>query len=135
MSLDKKQLLIYVAAAAIRLFLFSVFPSLADLLVERVELSTPVTSFKRRKNMRDWNHTFQFADSSTEVQEGLFLYRHGVSPYDGGVYHQVGCRFSIHASVKANRHPRLLFSYHSSRSFRTRRAILCRLTYSTLHSI
>lgn len=24
----------------------------------------------------------------TEVQEGLFLYNHNVSPYDGGVYHQ-----------------------------------------------
>lgn len=22
------------------------------------------------------------------MQEGLFLYNHGVSPYDGGVYHQ-----------------------------------------------
>lgn len=27
-------------------------------------------------------------DSSRAVQEGLFLYNHNVSPYDGGVYHQ-----------------------------------------------
>ncbi|CAI6336015.1 unnamed protein product [Periconia digitata] len=57
------------AAAAVRLFLFTAFPSLPNLLAGRVEVSTPVTSFKR-------------------LQEGLFLYSHNVSPYDGGVYHQ-----------------------------------------------
>lgn len=60
---------LYVAAAAVRLALFTVFPGLPDLLTGRVEISTPVTSFKR-------------------LQEGLFLYNHNVSPYDGGVYHQ-----------------------------------------------
>src|ERR1700678_2005612 len=29
----------------------------------------------------------EYADKSL-VQEGLFLYNHNVSPYDGGVYHQ-----------------------------------------------
>ncbi|ORY55519.1 GPI transamidase-like protein component PIG-U [Pseudomassariella vexata] len=60
---------LYVAAAALRLILFTAFPGLPDLLTGRVEISTPVTSFKR-------------------LQEGLFLYNHNVSPYDGGVYHQ-----------------------------------------------
>ncbi|KAI6374798.1 hypothetical protein MCOR25_003062 [Pyricularia grisea] len=60
---------IYVAGAALRLALFTLFPGLPDLLTGRVEISTPVTSFKR-------------------LQEGLFLYNHNVSPYDGGVYHQ-----------------------------------------------
>ncbi|KAI1317439.1 GPI transamidase subunit PIG-U [Xylariaceae sp. FL0255] len=60
---------LYGAAAALRLALFTFFPSLPDLLTARVEVSTPVTSFKR-------------------LQEGLFLYNHNVSPYDGGVYHQ-----------------------------------------------
>ncbi|KIH94823.1 phosphatidylinositol glycan, class U [Sporothrix brasiliensis 5110] len=60
---------LYAAAAAVRLALFTVFPGLPDLLTGRVEISTPVTSFKR-------------------LQEGLFLYNHNVSPYDGGVYHQ-----------------------------------------------
>ncbi|KAH8682485.1 GPI transamidase subunit PIG-U [Xylariales sp. PMI_506] len=60
---------LYVAAAALRLLLFTAFPGLPDLLTGRVEISTPVNSFKR-------------------LQEGLFLYNHNVSPYDGGVYHQ-----------------------------------------------
>ncbi|CAK7212603.1 hypothetical protein SBRCBS47491_001522 [Sporothrix bragantina] len=60
---------LFAAAATVRLALFTVFPGLPDLLTGRVEISTPVTSFKR-------------------LQEGLFLYNHNVSPYDGGVYHQ-----------------------------------------------
>ncbi|KAI1502931.1 GPI transamidase subunit PIG-U [Biscogniauxia marginata] len=60
---------LYAAASALRLSLFVLFPRLPDLLTGRVEISTPVTSFKR-------------------FQEGLFLYNHNVSPYDGGVYHQ-----------------------------------------------
>ncbi|RYP76569.1 hypothetical protein DL771_001638 [Monosporascus sp. 5C6A] len=60
---------LYAAAALIRFVLFTLFPGLPDLLTARVELSTPVTSFKR-------------------FQEGLYLYNHNVSPYDGGVFHQ-----------------------------------------------
>ncbi|XXH05451.1 mRNA-binding ribosome synthesis protein nop7 [Hypoxylon texense] len=60
---------LYAAAALLRLLLFALFPGLPELLTARVEISTPVTSFKR-------------------LQEGLFLYNHNVSPYDGGVYHQ-----------------------------------------------
>ncbi|KAI2628062.1 PIG-U-domain-containing protein [Hypomontagnella submonticulosa] len=60
---------LYTAAVLLRLLLYAFFPGLPDLLTARVEISTPVTSFKR-------------------LQEGLFLYNHNVSPYDGGVYHQ-----------------------------------------------
>ncbi|KAB5578447.1 GPI transamidase subunit PIG-U [Coniochaeta sp. 2T2.1] len=60
---------LYIGAAVLRLALFTIFSGLPDLLTGRVEVSTPVTSFKR-------------------LQEGLFLYNHNVSPYDGGVYHQ-----------------------------------------------
>ncbi|OAA46950.1 GPI transamidase subunit PIG-U [Metarhizium rileyi] len=60
---------VYAGAAVLRLLLTVVFPGLPDLLTGRVEISTPVTSFKR-------------------LQEGLFLYNHNVWPYDGGVYHQ-----------------------------------------------
>lgn len=31
---------------------------------------------------------FHAATKYSSVQEGLFLYNHNVSPYDGGVYHQ-----------------------------------------------
>jgi GPI transamidase subunit PIG-U len=41
--------LLFGAAAAARLLLFTAFPSLPDVLTGRVEISTPVTSFKRRK--------------------------------------------------------------------------------------
>ncbi|KAK4672271.1 hypothetical protein QC763_101630 [Podospora pseudopauciseta] len=60
---------LYAGAAVLRLAIFILLPDLPDLLTGRVEISTPVTSFKR-------------------LQEGLFLYNHNVSPYDGGVYHQ-----------------------------------------------
>ncbi|CAH0029574.1 unnamed protein product [Clonostachys rhizophaga] len=60
---------IYAIAVLLRLVLFFAFPGLPDLLTGRVEISTPVTSFKR-------------------LEEGLFLYNHNVWPYDGGVYHQ-----------------------------------------------
>lgn len=38
---------LFVAAAVARLALFTLFPGLPDLLTGRVEVSTPVTSFKR----------------------------------------------------------------------------------------
>ncbi|KAI9767106.1 MAG: hypothetical protein M1840_005895 [Geoglossum simile] len=69
MAIDRRKAALFGAAIAIRLLLFTAFPSLPLLLTGRVEISTPVTSFKR-------------------LQEGLFLYTHNVSPYDGGVFHQ-----------------------------------------------
>ena len=39
---------VYTSAALLRLLLTLVFPRLPDLLTGRVEISTPVTSFKRR---------------------------------------------------------------------------------------
>ena len=68
-SLDHKTVAIYASAAVLRLLFFLVFPSIPDFLTTRVEISTPISSFKR-------------------LQEGLFLYQNGLSPYDGGVYHQ-----------------------------------------------
>ncbi|KAF9545635.1 hypothetical protein EC957_010616 [Mortierella hygrophila] len=59
---------VFGTAVALRLALFQ-FPALASLLGERVEISTPVTSFKR-------------------LSEGVFLFTNGVPPYDGGVVHQ-----------------------------------------------
>ncbi|KOS18399.1 Phosphatidylinositol glycan anchor biosynthesis class U protein [Escovopsis weberi] len=76
---------LYAGAALLRLALFTVFSDLPDLLTGRVEVSTPVTSFKR-------------------LQEGLFLYNHNVWPYDGGVYHQAPLLlplFSLLPDVKA----------------------------------
>ncbi|GAM89471.1 hypothetical protein ANO11243_075090 [Dothideomycetidae sp. 11243] len=60
---------LFAGAIAIRFALATALPGLPDFLSGRVEIATPVTGFKR-------------------LQEGLFLYNHGVSPYDGGVFHQ-----------------------------------------------
>ena len=49
MTSGAKNQSLYVAAAALRIFLFVAFPGLAKLLAGRVEVSTPVTSFKRCK--------------------------------------------------------------------------------------
>ncbi|PYI34774.1 PIG-U-domain-containing protein [Aspergillus indologenus CBS 114.80] len=69
MGVDRRKVAVFGGALALRLLLLVLFPSLPDLLTGRVEVSTPVTSFKR-------------------LQEGLFLYTRNVSPYDGGVFHQ-----------------------------------------------
>ncbi|KAI9241518.1 hypothetical protein MVEG_11947 [Podila verticillata NRRL 6337] len=60
--------LVFGAALALRLALFA-FPNLANTLGNQVEISTPVTSFKR-------------------MSEGVFLFKNGVPPYDGGAFHQ-----------------------------------------------
>jgi phosphatidylinositol glycan class U len=41
---------LYVGAAALRLAILSLLPGLPVLLTGRVEISTPVTSFKRRQS-------------------------------------------------------------------------------------
>lgn len=41
---------LFAGAALLRLVLFVAFPGLPDLLTGRVEISTPVTSFKRCKS-------------------------------------------------------------------------------------
>ncbi|PIA14763.1 PIG-U-domain-containing protein [Coemansia reversa NRRL 1564] len=57
-------------ASTVRLTAFVLFPGLVSTYLSgRVELSTPVTSYKR-------------------LMEGLHLSAHAVSPYDGGVFHQ-----------------------------------------------
>lgn len=48
MAIDTQhKMLLFAAAAAVRLLLFTVFPALPDLLAGRVEVSTPVNGFKR----------------------------------------------------------------------------------------
>ncbi|CAK4032806.1 Phosphatidylinositol glycan anchor biosynthesis class U [Lecanosticta acicola] len=66
---DHPKAVLFTSAATLRLLLALTFPGLPDLLTGRVEISTPVNSFKR-------------------LQEGLFLYERGLDPYDGGIFHQ-----------------------------------------------
>jgi phosphatidylinositol glycan class U len=92
MPVDRRKVAVFGGAFVLRLLLLLLFPSLPDLLTGRVEVSTPVNSFKRREF-----YTKMFSvclkllrlTSLSPVQEGLFLYTHNVSPYDGGVFHQV----------------------------------------------
>lgn len=49
MSVDRRKAAIFGAAFLLRLVLWVLFPSLPDLLTGRVEVSTPVNSFKRRE--------------------------------------------------------------------------------------
>lgn len=69
MVLQQKSIFLFVVAAALRLAVFYLFPHITSVLSEQAEIATPVSSYKR-------------------LLEGLFLYERGVSPYDGGVYHQ-----------------------------------------------
>ncbi|OJJ44606.1 hypothetical protein ASPZODRAFT_160692 [Penicilliopsis zonata CBS 506.65] len=93
MPVDRRKTAVFSAAVLLRLLLFFVFPSLPDLLTGRVEVSTPVNSFKR-------------------LQEGLFLYTRNVSPYDGGVFHQAPLLLPLYAllpSVRDYRLPQIVF--------------------------
>lgn len=47
MALKNEHVWLLAIAAVLRLAIFAIFPGLADLLANRVEISTPVTSFKR----------------------------------------------------------------------------------------
>ena len=48
MVLDRRKAAIFAVAFSLRALLFVAFPFLPDILTGRVEISTPVTSFKRR---------------------------------------------------------------------------------------
>lgn len=69
MDLSLETIATLAIAGLLRFGVFTVFPGITTALADRVEVSTPISSFKR-------------------LQEGLFLFERGVSPYDGGVYHQ-----------------------------------------------
>ncbi|KAK5082827.1 hypothetical protein LTR05_006708 [Lithohypha guttulata] len=69
MAPQPKTIAAYVAAVVLRLSIFYFFPNIISVLIDRVEISTPISSYKR-------------------LLEGLFLFERGVSPYDGGVFHQ-----------------------------------------------
>lgn len=47
MEIDRRKAMVFGAAAALRLLLFTGFSNLPNLLGGRVEISTPVSSFKR----------------------------------------------------------------------------------------
>lgn len=74
---QQNRLLLYFSLATVlRLSIFYLAPTFADALTDRVEISTPISSYKR-------------------LLEGLFLYESGLSPYDGGVYHQAPLLLTI----------------------------------------
>ncbi|KAI5288176.1 hypothetical protein KEM54_005415 [Ascosphaera aggregata] len=88
MNCDKRKLYVFGAAALLRILLFALFPTLPELLMGRVELATPVSSFKR-------------------LQEGVFLYARQLSPYDGGVFHQAPILLPVFSLLPSNAHPLL----------------------------
>lgn len=107
MVIDRRKALLFASGAVLRALLFFAFPSLPDLLTGRVEISTPVTSFKRCKPRP--NITRKQGANEIPVQEGLFLYTHNVSPYDGGVFHQAPLLLPLFALI-----PPSLFSLLTS---------------------
>lgn len=86
MPVDRRKTAIIAAAVVLRIIVFAFFPQLPDLLTGQVEVSTPISSFKRCT--KQIFLTCDLADALT-VQEGLFLYTRNASPYEGGIFHQV----------------------------------------------
>ncbi|KAK7207439.1 GPI transamidase component PIG-U [Myxozyma melibiosi] len=67
---EKQRILaVFFAAALLRIATSLGFPGIHAVLDQRVELTTASSSFK-------------------QLREGLYLYKMGISPFDGGVYHQ-----------------------------------------------
>lgn len=64
------------AGVIIRVMLVVYLPSLHNVLLDRIEVATPVSNFKR-------------------LQEGLFLFLHDINPYEGGIFHQVPSRIEL----------------------------------------
>lgn len=104
MSMNKKSTLILSMAFTLRIILFNI-PSIADTLATRVEVVTPITSFKRCECSKDkrwstfwrimsWRARETLTNTSLcpalIVTEGLYLYQNSVPPYDNGIFHQVG---------------------------------------------
>ncbi|KAJ5408988.1 hypothetical protein N7509_002871 [Penicillium cosmopolitanum] len=95
MAVDRRMVGVFGVAFVLRLLLICLFPALPDLLTGRVEVSTPVNSFKR-------------------LQEGLYLYTRNVSPYDGGVFHQAPLLlpiFSLLPDIHSNPIPTAIFYF------------------------
>ena len=78
-----------IAALTLRFALFAL-TNAHKFLSTRIELSTPLTSWKRGTFREEWRFDTFVA---TEV---LYLCQNGLSPYDGGVFHQVCIRIAIY---------------------------------------
>lgn len=79
MGLNEKVMVTLAFAGCIRYFLIT--SKFAQIIRNRIEVSTPLNSWKR-------------------VEEGAFLYKNGVDPYEGDVYHEnplvlIGAHFLI----------------------------------------
>lgn len=79
-------------AGILRLFLLS--SNFADSIRNRIEVSTPLNSWKRRKlfeknrKKTKFLHIRFFVWVSYTVKEGAFLYDNGIDPYAGDIYHE-----------------------------------------------
>lgn len=75
-------------AGIVRLFLIS--SNFADSIRNRIEVTTPLNSWKKSKfcvfRSSKWL-TNQFI-LNFSVKEGAFLYEHGINPYSGDLYHE-----------------------------------------------
>ncbi|CAG8590994.1 993_t:CDS:2 [Paraglomus brasilianum] len=79
LSSTAKRDLILIASILIRFLLFQ-FDNVTEILGSRVEIVTPVTSFRR-------------------LTEGIYLFQNGVPPYDGGIFHQPPLLLPIFAYI------------------------------------
>jgi len=61
--------ILYYTAIAVRLALFKLAPSLSAILGSRVEVSTPITSFKRRRKPT-WTHDYMTALMNLDSTRG-----------------------------------------------------------------
>jgi GPI-anchor transamidase subunit U len=63
MPIDRRKAAVVATAVVLRVVVFVIFPGLPDLLTGQVEVSTPVSSFKRCKKQWDISWTSHIASS------------------------------------------------------------------------
>lgn len=85
--MDKQPLKWLVLGGALRLYLAT--SDWGAILANRIEIATPLNSFKRgRKTSVDI--TFSLLNFfSISVQEGIYLLKQGTNPYDGDMVHEI----------------------------------------------
>jgi len=76
----------FVIAGLIRYLL--IISKYAQIIQNRIEISTPLNSWKRGINNENFNKILTCLMPRVSVKEGAFMYNANINPYTGDMYHE-----------------------------------------------